>query len=173
MESPKDKASLLHNLKTERAAWEALVAQVGEAHLTEPGVEGDWSVKDVIAHIAAYEEWTADQLRAVARGERGPYTSGAIPTTARGLDVDARNAVIFEARHGQSLAETLAQARATFDGLVAAIEALPEDTLSEPNRSGWTKEQPLLEPVAGNTYEHYHEHIPLLKAWLAQRAARA
>jgi hypothetical protein len=173
MDSPKDKTTLLNNLKTERAAWEALVAQVGEAHLTDPGVEGDWSVKDVIAHIAAYEEWTADQLRAVARGEREAYISDAIPAAARGLDVDARNAIIFEATRTQSLAKGLAQARATFDGLVAAIEALPEDALSEPNRSGWTKEQPLLEPVAGNTYEHYHEHIPLLEAWLARRGVVA
>jgi Protein of unknown function (DUF1706) len=141
--------------------------------MTAPGVEGDWSVKDVIAHIAAYEEWTADQLRAVARGEQEPYISDAIPAAARGLDVDARNAVIFEATRTQSLAQALVQAQATFDGLVAAIEALPEDELTQPNRSGWTKAQPLLEPVAGNTYEHYHEHIPLLQAWLAQRAARA
>ena len=38
---------MLDIMSAERAQWEGLLAQVGEARMAEPGVAGDWSVKDM------------------------------------------------------------------------------------------------------------------------------
>ena len=62
-------AQLLEVMRTARSNWEALLAEVGEARLTEPGVEGDWSLKDIIAHITYFETWAADNVMAFRRGE--------------------------------------------------------------------------------------------------------
>ena len=51
-----DKQTFLDTLHGERTQWEALVAQVGEERMTQPGFAGEWSLKDVIAHIAVYYE---------------------------------------------------------------------------------------------------------------------
>jgi len=59
---------LLEVMRTARSNWEALLAEVGEARLTEPGVEGDWSLKDIIAHITYFETWAADNVMAFLRG---------------------------------------------------------------------------------------------------------
>ena len=45
------KAEFLDRLRSGRAEWDALIAQIDEAQMTEPGVVGDWSVKDIIAHV--------------------------------------------------------------------------------------------------------------------------
>ncbi|HLJ81222.1 MAG TPA: maleylpyruvate isomerase N-terminal domain-containing protein, partial [Ktedonobacterales bacterium] len=69
------KSVLLEKLDAARTQWDALIAEVPEARITRPGAAGDWSVKDVLAHVAVYERWTADQLNAMMRGETEMYTA--------------------------------------------------------------------------------------------------
>ncbi len=46
-----DKATFINTLEQSRAEWEALLAQVDEERMLQPGAAGKWSVKDVIAHV--------------------------------------------------------------------------------------------------------------------------
>ena len=46
------KTQLLTELRTEQAAWEALLAEIGQAHMTQPEVAGGWSIKDIVAHAS-------------------------------------------------------------------------------------------------------------------------
>ena len=57
-----NRSDLLAKLRNERQAWEALLAEVAEHGMTEPGLAGDWTAKDIIAHIAWYERETAIML---------------------------------------------------------------------------------------------------------------
>lgn len=90
------KAELLATLRAERVRWEALLAEVDGARMTEPGVEGEWSVKDAIAHITVYERWLVEWLGAARRG-----AAPAPPETAR-LELEARNARIFAENRARS-----------------------------------------------------------------------
>ena len=67
---------LLAALRAERARWEALLAEVGVERLTEPGVAGDWSVKDVLGHLTAYLRAWGARVRAASTG---------VPPTMRDL----------------------------------------------------------------------------------------
>src|SRR4051812_26537970 len=53
------KSALLLAMETGRSEWETLLSQIDEHALLAPGVEGVWSVKQIVAHIAGYEEWAA------------------------------------------------------------------------------------------------------------------
>ena len=46
------KTQLLTELRNEQAAWEALLDEIGEAHMTQPEVAGGWSIKDIVAHAS-------------------------------------------------------------------------------------------------------------------------
>ena len=46
------KTQLLTELRKEQAAWEALLDEIGEAHMTQPEVAGGWSIKDIVAHAS-------------------------------------------------------------------------------------------------------------------------
>ena len=59
MDTPTTKAALLSAMETARREWDSLLSHVDEQALVEPGVEGVWSVKQIVAHIAGYEEWAA------------------------------------------------------------------------------------------------------------------
>lgn len=49
-----EKAALLDNIQEGYKEFEALLAPLSEEQMTVPGVSGRWSVKDTIAHIAAW-----------------------------------------------------------------------------------------------------------------------
>ena len=62
-----DKTTFIETLLARRAAWEALFAEVGEARMLQPGVAGEWSVKDVIAHVMWSEREMVGVMQARAR----------------------------------------------------------------------------------------------------------
>lgn len=57
MDDRMTKARLLAELRAARGEWDTLMAAVGEERMTEPGAAGDWSVKDVIAHLTSFDQW--------------------------------------------------------------------------------------------------------------------
>src|SRR5260370_35391221 len=61
------KAQLLNDLKDEQAHWEALLGEIGEAHMTQPGVAGDWSIKDIMAHLTSWRRRTGTRFQAALR----------------------------------------------------------------------------------------------------------
>ena len=63
------RAELLAELKSEQEAWERLLGEVGEDRMEEPGVGGAWSIKDIVAHLAAWRRRTVGRLEAAARGQ--------------------------------------------------------------------------------------------------------
>ena len=46
------KTQLLDSMRHEQVAWEALLDEIGEAHMTQPEVAGGWSIKDIVAHAS-------------------------------------------------------------------------------------------------------------------------
>src|SRR5258708_39660146 len=58
------KTQLLTELRTEQAAWEALLDEIGEAYMTQPEVAGGWSIKDIVAHITGWRRRTVTRFRA-------------------------------------------------------------------------------------------------------------
>ena len=166
MADPTNKSELLEQIQAGRAAWEALLAQVEPERLTEPGVEGDWSLKDVIAHIAFYEQRAGNRLRAVARG-----TTPASHPVIKNLDTDDANAWIYDQNENRPLAEVQAEEQAAYRQLLEALEPISDADLFTTGRFAWLESDALWETIPGNSYGHYEEHIPPLQAWLA--AARA
>src|SRR6476469_4786786 len=123
MNQPRDKAELLDWLVTGRQEWEALLAQVDPARMLEPGVEGDWSVRDILAHVVWYEREILQMLQAHAM-QPGP--SDAIWN----LPTDERNAALADLLRDQPLAEVLAESAALGPQLVAAVAALSQADLT-------------------------------------------
>ena len=157
---------LLERLRAGRAEWEALLTEVPAGRMDEPGVEGAWSIKDILAHVTVYEQWTADQLEAVRRGETEMVVRPDTPPGANTFDTDERNAAYSAAYRARPLAEIAAWSREEYPRLLAAVEALPEETFITPGRVAWMGAELWL-LVAGNTYDHYAEHAAAIRAWLA------
>jgi uncharacterized protein (TIGR03083 family) len=124
--------------------WDELLAVVDDvpaARLAEPGVAGDWSVKDLLGHIAFWEGRAVARLKRRAAGEPDPPSQDYEPINQRehALRRDWSAAQVRE-----ELTETHAQ-------LLAALDAQPDFDPDE---------------LSGNTWEHYAEHVADIRAWL-------
>jgi hypothetical protein len=46
-----NKSALLEQIERERIFWEQLQAEIGEQRMLVPGATGEWTFKDVVAHL--------------------------------------------------------------------------------------------------------------------------
>ena len=122
--------------------------------LIEPLLRNGWSVKDTLAHIAAWE-WRCASLLNVAHDTDAPLK--AIP------DVDALNREIYQERQEWSWTEVEIDFQQAHQAVLAAIRQLP------PKRLADTIVQ---QTIAEETWEHYAEHLRDLQQWHAQVARR-
>ena len=59
---PPTKSDLLAVIDSERTQLESLLKGLNDAQICKPGVEGPWSIKDILAHTAAWERLAFDRI---------------------------------------------------------------------------------------------------------------
>ena len=151
-----------------RASWDELdgvVRGLSDADFRRrvPGMgEGadTWTVKDVVAHLAA---WRRNAERVAALQSRRPSRRlNAFPGAVLGLRTGEFNAALLERWQDRSIDEVLMEHRQSFRALMSAVEALPVDRLLSRKRTVlW------LTPVIG----HPRSHLPDIRAALAPSAS--
>jgi uncharacterized protein (TIGR03083 family) len=159
MALPATKAELLSYIEAETRKFEEAISGLDEAAMTTPGVEGDWSVKDVAAHLMFWQHRAIFLLEAARDGysrERDRWAQG---------DVDERNAQNYRDNKDRPLAEILAELRASRQSMIDLIAATSDDALFTPGRFDWLRLETLVEHISGETYEHYRDHYDALVAW--------
>lgn len=113
------KAELLGRARDAHGALVGVLEGWDEERAARVGVNAQWSVKDVLAHIAAWEAEGAGVLARLREGDDGPRFDKAT--------IDGFNAAAVEERRARSFREL----REEYDGahrLVAeALDALPEE----------------------------------------------
>ena len=162
------KQQLLTRVRQERAAWEALVHEVGEDRMAQPGSLGDWTFKDTVAHLTAWAQY--DQIHKLEAARRGE-TITSVPGTT-GWDVEQINLWIYSTHRYETLQAILQQSRDLWDRMEELIDALPEQDLTELGRFTWM-EGLALGMVVSDFMGHFHDdHEPLIRAWLAAGPTR-
>jgi hypothetical protein len=148
---------LLAALKESRAKMEAALAGLAEAQMVDPGVLGDWSVKDILSHLTA---WEAELVTALAKSRQGktPKLSGWTQS-----EIDALNAKWYKENKGRPLDRVLADFRGVRQQTIRQVEALNDRELAEPKP--WLKNRPLFEYIRGDSFEHEAEHTAHILEW--------
>ena len=158
-----NKSELLNWLQEEYQQWEALLDQIGPARMDQPGVNGDWSMKDVVAHLTGWNRWLVARLQAAQRHEPEPP-----PHWPAHLQTeDEINAWLYESNRGRTVREVLDESHQVFQQLLAVIEGLPDEVRIEPAwRLVWLDDKRF---PAGEFFDHFHDdHEPDVRAWLAR-----
>jgi hypothetical protein len=161
------KAELLERMEAGRAEWERVLVRIAEPQMTAPLLKNGWSVKDVVAHVMAYERWTAAQIRAAARGieptPRELYGTDDVPPGVDTPDTDARNVALHAYCHDMPLADVMAGSQRAFDELLAVVQETPEVQLADPGLSPWLGGVSWVNLIPEQSYEHYEQHLPELR----------
>jgi hypothetical protein len=143
-------------------AWDAFqsaIANCDWSKLERPGVEGTWSVKDIMAHITWFEQEMAFMLQ----------TRTLAGSKLWELPQDERNRIIYEQNHPTPLAVVRSESNSVHEDLVLLIQLCSDEELNQAARfesmpSDWIP----AEVLASNTYEHYRDHITAIQAWSSE-----
>lgn len=146
-----DRRLLITRIQTRWQDFQRAYAGLGKSDMVKPGVVGDWSVKDIIGHVATWEEESLKWLPVVARG---------LPTERYG-DIHRFNAEQIAAKRGLSLDEVLRRAEESHRRLVSYAEGVPEEWFATDTR--------FRRRLRLDTYGHYVEHTRSIRAWRAER----
>jgi hypothetical protein len=131
----------------------ALAALTPAQWLAHPGA---WSVKDVVAHLTAWMTRLVDIVDAAVQ-DKPP----AQPVVGQSdADIDAHNAEIYEEHRDDTAQQTLGAFRRSYGDLTTRLRPLPWDDLAAVGRFDWLGDTPLWRLIAGDTYEHFAEHLP-------------
>jgi hypothetical protein len=159
---PMTKQEVLDLIQDEWHLLEAALGKLTPTRMLAPGLEGERSVKDILAHITAWERLMLQWLKET-------YAGVTPERPAPGMtwdDLDRLNEQIYVANKDRELAAVLAELENAYSQSVQAIQEMPEEDLFDGNRFAWREGDPIWHMVAANTWWHYQEHREQIEAWL-------
>jgi uncharacterized protein (TIGR03083 family) len=132
---------LLAQIQADHADLSRLLATLSDEEAARPHRLGDWSAKDLLAHLIGWEAKGIEALTAIGE-ERTPE---------KAPETDAFNAASVQDRQGASWAELRAEFDRTNRALLDVARALPEAAWQRRRTTFWLR---------GVTIDHYQEHRP-------------
>jgi uncharacterized protein (TIGR03083 family) len=162
MTRPTTKTQLLEAMTTERHRLESLLQTLTPDQMTQAGACGEWSVKDVLAHLLAWEHMVVGWYQAGARGE----TVKTPATDLKWSETPILNRRIYERYKDVPLNEIQAQFAASYVTTRTVLESIPEAELVTPHTYAWTNTSTLLSYFVSCTASHYHWAYDEIRKWL-------
>lgn len=154
MDKSSSKQELLSELDKEWAHIERICASLSEADMLTPGVEGEWSVKDILCHLSAWEKYLLDRLAYVLTGQHPLY-----PVMSTWDDVHRFNAQVYLENKDRPLNSAIIEFRSLYRGVMTVLESLDDDRLHQAYSYDFPDDGlTLLQLIRANTTEHYREH---------------
>jgi ribosomal protein S18 acetylase RimI-like enzyme len=127
---------LLERLHDEFAAWERLLAGLDRERLHAPRSGAGWSIRDVVGHLAGWQEVTLARLRAAATGAAATGGAPAFPpwrgerSPRSSEDLAAANAALHALHRQRPWPTLLAEWRAGGAETVTRTARLPADAVA-------------------------------------------
>jgi hypothetical protein len=152
--APTTKQELLAELDQEWARIERICFNLSEGEMCKPGTKGDWSIKDLLCHLAAWEKYLLDRLSYVLSGQKPQY-----PIMQTWDDVHRFNAQVYEQNKDRPLTSAVIEFRSLYRGVMTVLDVMDNEQLNQPYNYDFTADKlTLLQLIRANTYEHYQEH---------------
>ncbi|HIE37753.1 MAG TPA: DUF664 domain-containing protein [Anaerolineae bacterium] len=146
---------LLSRVAAERASLLWQLMGLDERTLTETVVLDSWTVRDILAHIAAWDRWEYQTMRRMAEGEPPDFTAV--------QDIDRFNADVVATWRERSLSEVLTELKDARAAWVAWLEALPVEVFFRSRPFGecdWS-----FPSCVEVQWKHDAEHTDQIAAW--------
>jgi hypothetical protein len=163
-----DTQHMLAALREEFNRWEELLAGLNEAQITAPLLPDDWSIKDVIAHLRAWQQ------RSVARFEAALlHREPAYPAWPDQFDPEVEdqphdlNAWLYEQARDLPWSNVYQNWKGGFLRFLELGEAIPESDLLDAKKYPWLEGYALFAVLQGS-YEHHQEHAEYLEPVLGR-----
>lgn len=157
-----NKPDVLQQIENAHVEFERSLEGLGEEVLSRLPVIGEWTAKDIMAHVVA---WEAEAVTAIAQ-----LPTGARPRYA-GLAENALDRLNAK-WHAENRDRPLDRVRADFEGvhkqMLRRAQALSDKDLFTPGQFKWRSGGTLAEWILGDGCEHIREHAKQILEWRAR-----
>src|SRR6188472_669597 len=151
-----DPEILVDELASERTAFFEALESVADESMITPGLVGEWSGRDLIAHVGYWIGHATELIHEVEQGRIDEVGADQPPT-------DEVNATVARIARTTDVETVRRREAASFDALVERMRAMDPALLALTLPDGASVAQGLREDGA----EHYHEHTQELRSALS------
>jgi hypothetical protein len=144
-----DREQLVRKLEEARKELRASFQGLSEEQMTQTGAVGEWSLKEVLSHVASWEEVALPDLARLARGDMAVLAS----IDLYAANYDPMNAMIMSLRRNLPLGQVLRELDIVRADFMAAVARLPDSVLAEGQFGG------LLVQITAVHDEEHARHI--------------
>jgi hypothetical protein len=145
---------LLDGLAAARDEFLAAMADIDPALRTTSGLVGDWSARDLLAHVGYWAGHAGESLHRAEQGELNEFGRDE-------LSVDDRNEVVTKVARETDYATVATREQGAYDAFVGRLAAVDPESLGDRDADGDTLE----EIIAFDGADHYREHTLDIRAW--------
>lgn len=146
---PEAKGRMLADLAAAHVSFKETILHIPDAHAAE-AMLGDWTPKDVAAHLSSWDEVVCQDLQRLVRGH--------VPLTAAltGDEVDRWNDVLMHGRLGFPFEQVLTELEECYDDMFEELESVPFSMFSD----GGAVERLVVAEIS-----HYQMHAANVREW--------
>lgn len=150
--------------------WKGLLNGLSEEQVCETHLS-DWSIKDVIAHLMAWQQISIARLEAALSNSKPVF-----PDWASVLDIDSEeftdqvNVLIYKLYASEPWQKIHQKWEEGFTRFLKLAESIPEEDLIDKDKYPWLKGYPLSEVLRGSYEHHKEDHLEPLRKFLKPRA---
>lgn len=139
-----DKNQIINRLENRWQEFLQSFEGLTESQMTHSGIEGGWSIKDILVHVRTWEEEALKYLPIILENQRLPRYKDLYG------GINAFNAMTFESNKDLPLKTALSNLNETHKQLLAYLRSVPEELFSSGTR--------FRRRLAADTFNHYREH---------------
>lgn len=160
------KDHILSALREQFEQWELMLSGMSEKQIAAPLLPSDWSTRDVLAHLMAWQQRSIARMEAAIL-EQEPVFPGWLPEfdPENEASTDAINAWLYEAHSQGTWLQIYQDWRKGFLRFLELGEAISEKDLLDSSRFSWLSGFPLAFILVAS-YDHHQEHYVKLLDWL-------
>lgn len=151
------KREVLREIEAARTELNDALDGLTPEQMRRSGAVGIWSVKDVLAHLTAWESELVTALNDAQRGSK--------PAIVDIDEIDEWNEEQYHASVRRSLEAVLDDFEAVYRALWRVVEGFNERKLTDNRVYSWMEGEPLSYLIAENAYLHEQEHAEEIREW--------
>ena len=154
-----DRDGLLRKIQQERQELLMVLNRISDDQMEVSLFPNGWSFKDFLGHLGFWEKRALEIFHY--------FKEESIPDPKPGtLSLDEMNALAYTASHNLSLEAVRSSERDAYQNLIKLVESASDEELFNVQHFPLTEGKPFATWIEDNTFGHYQEHLPEIRAVL-------
>jgi len=160
------KGHILTALREQFESWVHLLSSLDEDQINAPQFALNWSIKDVIAHLWAWQQISIARMEGGLYNREPEYPKWIVEAVQNWEeDADRVNALTYETSHGKPWPEIYQKWKNGFLQFLELGGKISEKDLLDGDRYPWLNGYSLVFILIAS-YDHHQEHLEKLTNWL-------